>query len=211
MRGIVSAFLIFLLLFYLARLIIFVIRRTMMLVQIYSLKKQCGAKISLHSFPYRPMWMTGKRADITVEILDTVYHIRLYSGGTLGKSVHFANEEYSCIFTELRGVHEAKRKIAGQNTPGLTSGISLSCRVVVLPKLLLPQEDEGKKIVPVILMNPAPGAVSYVTEEKTSVQVLFTGDTLYGAKVFTASTFVRYADRESRRVKPQDLCDKAPR
>ncbi len=200
MRGIVDLLLFILGLYLVTRLTVFFFKRTVMLLRIFSLSKMCGAKISLHSFPYRPMFMTTKNHDIRVEILDTVYLIRLYSGGGVVKNVHFASDEYSCVYTQVKGAMRSYRKAAGQNTPALTSGLNISSRVLVLPPLEVPECEKltGKRIVRVILMCPSPGSVSYVTEEKTSVQIAFTGDEVYGAKVFTASTFVRYADRQSR-------------
>jgi len=44
----------------------------------------------------------------------------------------------------------------------------------------------------------APGELSYVSKEKTSVKIAFTDDEVYGMKVFTSSTFASYADRMSR-------------
>ena len=76
--------------------------------------------------------------------------------------------------------------------------------VKILPKLQIPEEyvirDEfdERKVVPVLLFNPAPCEVSYVSEAKTSIKVAFTGDEFYGMQIFTASTFVSYADRMMR-------------
>ena len=209
MTRIIDAALIIVAIYLSLKLLIFVFKRTVMLARIFSLKRECGAKISLHSFPYRPMWLTPKGADITVEILDTVYHIRLYSGGGLAKNVHFASPEYSCVYTQIKGATKAYRKAAGQNTPALTSGLNIASHILVLPPLEVPEKDiKGPLHVErVILMNPAPASVSYVTEAKTSVQIAFTGDEVYGCKVFTASTFCRYADRQSRIPKAPKLVD----
>ncbi len=200
MTAIIDAILTIIAIYLGIKLTFFITKRTIMLLRIFALKRECGAKISLHSFPYRPMWLTPKRADITVEILDTVYHIRLYSGGGLAKNVHFASKDYSCVYTQIKGGMKAYRKAAGQNTPALTSGLNISSRVLVLPPLEIPEADirGPKHIERVLLMTPAPASVSYVTEAKTSVQIAFTGDEVYGMKVFTASTFFRYADRQSR-------------
>ena len=43
--------------------------------------------------------------------------------------------------------------------------------------------------------------MSYVTEGKTSIKVAFTGDEVYGRKIFTASTFEIFVDREARRIR----------
>ena len=70
----------------------------------------------------------------------------------------------------------------------------------ILPKLRIPDEYElsRKKIVPVLIFNPAPHDVTYVTPEKNKVVAAFTGDTVYTEKIYTASTFVTFADRYAR-------------
>jgi hypothetical protein len=58
--------------------------------------------------------------------------------------------------------------------------------------------DGGKNIVSVLILNPSPSVLSYVSDEKTSIKIAFTGDEMYGIKVFTGSTFLRYIDRMKR-------------
>ena len=38
-------------------------------------------------------------------------------------------------------------------------------------------------------------------EEKTSIKVAFTGDEIFGRRIFTTSTFEIFVDREARRIK----------
>ena len=59
-------------------------------------------------------------------------------------------------------------------------------------------EPSSKREMKILLFSPAPCEVSYVTEEKTSIKLAFTGDTLYSFKIFTPSTFATYAEREYR-------------
>ena len=173
-------------------------KRTRLINKIYRLKKLCNAKISLQRFPYRPMWMISEQPDIKVEILDTVYLIRIYSGGGISRSVHFANECYAASYISTAGGHPGRRR-PGRMTPNpLTSGLNIGAKVRYTPPLNVAHDDPRKKVVPVLLLNPAPGNLSYVTKEKTSIRIAFTGDDLYGMKVFTASTFLIYADRMKR-------------
>ena len=201
MRGIIQLLLFLILLFFLLKLLFFVIKRCLLLFNLYSLVGMCNAKITLHSFPFRPMWMMPKGPDVSVEILDTVYLLRLYSGRDGFSSVHFVNERYSAVYMQVRGATRVAR--ARINTPTLTGGINIGTKVNILPDFEVPKEYlDGREIVKVLLLNPSPSALTYVTEEKTSIRIAFTGDELYGMKVFTASTFVNHADRESR--KPRD-------
>ena len=72
--------------------------------------------------------------------------------------------------------------------------------VRILPKLKyeLDRNAVGKEVIPVLIFNPAPHDVTYVTESKNRVAAAFTGDKVYDQTIFTASTFVTYADRYER-------------
>lgn len=145
------------------------------------------------------MWRTTKDPDIRVEILNTVYLIRIYSGISKIRSVHFANEEYSCIYLRLRVSARAPQG-SGANSLAMSPGVNISAKVRRLPPMQIPKEyeDTDKRVVKVMILNPAPSVLSYVTPEKTSIKIAFTGDELHGMKVFTADTFMRYADRMMR-------------
>ena len=146
--------------------------------------------------------MTSEKADITVEILDTVYLIRLYSGGGITKFVHFASPKYSVRFSRLKtGRFVINGRIRSRFVTFADSAFNVGTRVIILPDFPIPDDDRffGKKIERVLLFNPAPNEVSYVTEEKTSIQTAFDGDEMYGMKVFTGSSFIAYADRETRK------------
>ena len=192
----ILTFIIFILAILLAvKLLVFIIKRSIMLAGIYALKKQCDAKITLHTFIYRPMWWKCKTPDITVEIRDTVYRIHLYNGGGGARFVHFANERFSVIYSKWKTVMRSSRGTYGlPRNLGLT--LSVKGKVNAIPP---PSKYEGnKRVENILLFSPAPAEVSYVTEEKTSIRLAFTGDTLYSYKIFTASTFVTYAERKWR-------------
>ena len=174
------------------------VKRSILLRRIFSLKKSRNAKITLHKFPYRPMWRATSEPDITVEILDTVYMIRLYSGGSKAKSVHFATERFSCIYMRLRPSARAPQG-TGASSLAMSSGINVYSKVLCLPPFEpSTTAEDGKRLVRVMIMNPAPGVLSYVTKERTSIKIAFTGDELWGIKVFTDGTFIRYAERMMR-------------
>lgn len=60
-----------------------------------------------------------------------------------------------------------------------------------------------KRIEKILLFSPAPYEVSYVTEERSTIRLAFTGDELYGYRIFTPSTFVTFIDREKRRMEDE--------
>ena len=185
----------------------FLSKRISLLKRIYSLKRSCNAKITLHKSPFRPMWRATADPDMTIEILDTVYLVRIYSGGGSLHSVHFASEKFSCVYLRLRPSQRSPHG-TGASSLAMSSGINLSAKVHVIDPLAVPTvEADGKRYVRVIIFNPAPGVLSYVTPEKTSIKIAFTGDDLWGVKVFTDFTFIRYAERmmrEEERLKSED-------
>ena len=174
----------------------FTVKRLGLLFKLVGLKRATGAEIKLHSFPLRPMWAVGQNPDITVKILDTVYRIRLYSGGGAAKSVHFSDRCWSVIYSKIKaGTVSPRRKNARLvNISNLTVG----ARVVHIPDIA---RADDPRVVDVLLFNPAPAEVSFVTDEGNSIRLAFTGDEMQGYTVFTASTFVRYAERRYREEK----------
>ena len=183
--------------FFVIKGLCFIIKRCAMLRKIYSLKKECNAKISLHRCPFSPFVCRGEKPDITVEILDTVYGIRLYSGIAPTRFVHFVDGEYSVVYKRLRAMVMPSRS-STRMAKGIALTYSSGGHVNIMGKMT--DEVDGKKCQRVLLFSPAPHEVSYVTEEKTTIRLAFTGDTLYGYKVFTTSTLVTYIDREKRRI-----------
>lgn len=184
------------------RFTLWVWRRAGLCIRLGKLKKLCDAKITYQRFPFLPTSMTSEKADITVEILDTVYLIRLYSGGGITKFVHFASPRYSVRFSRLKtGRFVINGRIRSRFVTFADSAFNVGTRVIILPDFPIPSDGSyyGKKVERVLLFNPAPNEVSYVTEEKTSIQTAFEGDKMYGIKIFTGSSFIAYADRETRK------------
>lgn len=197
MAKIIRLFIIVLCVYIIFRAVMFIAKRTMMLIRIYSLKKECNAKISLHRCPFIPFLPKGEKPDITVEILDTVYAIRLYPGISSTRFVHFVDEEYSVVYRRLRAMVMPNRS-AARVAKGIALTYSSGGHVNIMGRMS--EEIDGKRCQRLLLFSPAPHEVSYVTEEKTTIRLAFTGDTLYGYKVFTPSTLVTYLDREKRRI-----------
>ena len=184
--------------FYSYKFLSWFIKRTIFIFNIYSLKKLCNATITLQTFPYRPMWAVSEGEDIRIEIGNTVYLVRIYSGGGGMSSVHFANKNYSCVYLRLRAANRAPQG-TGANSLAMSGGVNISSKVICLPDFPVPEGESGdKRLVRVLLLNPAPSVLSYVTDEKTSIRIAFTGDEMYGIKVFTPDAFLRFAERMKR-------------
>lgn len=172
------------------------------LIKLSKLKGLVGAKITYLRFPFLPTAFASEKADISVEILDTVYLLRLYSGGGVTKFVHFASEKYSVRYSRIRtGRFVIQGRIRSRFITFADSAFNVGTKVIILPPFPIPEDDRyfGKRIERILLFSPAPNEVSYVTKEKTSIRTAFTGDEMYGIKIFTGSSFVSYADRETRK------------
>ncbi len=176
------------------------IKRTILIVKLLGLKKQHGAAVKFLRFPYLPTSAISKKADIKVEILDTVYLIRLFSGGHGKKCVHFASPEFAVRFTSRIS---GRLAVSGRWMSHLVSvtdeTFNTGVRVYNIPPINVPEEiKDGRRVENVLLFNPAPKLVSYVSKEKTTIKVAFTGDMVYDQRIFSASGFVAYADRRTR-------------
>lgn len=200
MADIIKLLVIIFLVYWLFRAAVFVTKRSIMLIKLNSLKKLCNANITLHSFPYSPFQKRSTNPDVTVEIFNTVYAIRLYSGISSTRFVHFADERFSVVYKRLRAMvmpsHGAVRPPKGVRLTYSAGG-----HVNVMRDMEL--DAGGREVVRVLLFSPAPHEVSYVTEERSTIRLAFTGDTLYGYRVFTPTTLVTFIDRESRRMEAE--------
>lgn len=165
-----------------------------------------GIRVKFPRKPFAHFFKMSKKPDAVFEIGDTVYLARFYNGRGGKAQVHFANEEYSAVFSVLliRSFFSLSFKVRKGAHAHSTSGVNV--KVKILPKLEIPEEYEnfeliGKKTVPVLIFNPAPSSVSYVADEKTSIKLAFTGDEFRGIKIFTASSFANFLERETRYFK----------
>ena len=187
----------------LVKLILRTAKRVQLIIKLNSLKKDCKASVRFHRFPFLPTALMSENPDVSVEIGDTVYLIRLYSGGKL-KYVHFASPKYSVRFSRMKaGIFSVNRRGRASIAVPMGDTYNTQMKVFIIPELKTPEWAKSghseRKIENVMIFNPAPTEVSYVTEEKTTIKVAFTGDEFYGMKIFTASSFVAYADRETRK------------
>lgn len=185
-----------------SRLVYWTYKRIQLLIRLYKLKKECGATVKFVRFPLLPTAFISEKPDLIVELGNTVYLIRLYSGGKF-KFVHFASPKYSVRFSRMKvGIFAVNRRLRASIATPSSATYNAQMRVFIIPELVVPESIKNaypkKNVERVMLFNPAPTEVSYVTEEKTTIKVAFTGDEFYGTRIFTASSFVAYADRKTR-------------
>lgn len=182
------------------------VRRAIAVRRIKRLGELRGVKVIFPKSPYLSLFRLSKNPDIIVDMGSKAYIIRLISGKGKLKRVHFASPEFFVVFNRtvlLTGTTGRRFRVAKR--AGHTA-LTLNRRTYILPPLKIPKEynkrhdlDE-REIIPTLIFSPAPHAVSYVTPERTSIKVAFTGDEIFGARIYTASTFERYIDRESREL-----------
>lgn len=173
-----------------------------MLIKLKRLVKEHNGELKLLRFPLLPNSICSQKPDISVRILDTVYLIRLYSGGSKYSLVHFASDRFSVRYVKMASKWATLGGGRGRFAiVDAAQAFSAGAKVYVMPPMTVPLkfDREGLKTEKVILFNPAPNAVSYVTPEKTNIKLAFTGDEFNGMKVFTGSSFVAYADRQTRK------------
>ena len=185
----------------LVRFVAWTYKRIRMIRKLKRLVKEHDGELRFLKFPFLPNAFTSEKPDISVRILDTVYLIRLYSGGTKYSLVHFASEKFSVRYVKLASKWISIRGGHGRAIVDVAHAFSVGAKVFVTPPMRIPEEYEynGLHVEKIILFNPAPNAVSYVTPEKTRIKLAFTGDEFNGMKVFTGSSFVAYADRQTRK------------
>lgn len=195
---------ILLLLFY--KLVYAAVKRTACIIRINSLKRESGATVKYLRCPYLSFFKASAKPDAVVTVGDTVYLLRFISGIGGFRRLHFANKEFYVIYKTARihaggKIYKRPFRRAAENHG---YRLAYGARVRILPPLEIPEEYKRRdeydttEVLHAFLFNPAPCEVSYVTPEKTSIKVAFTGDKVHDASVFTGSSFVAYADRHKR-------------
>lgn len=201
MNDFLALLLILLAVFCIYKLTALTVKRILLIRSLSSLKTSCKATVKYLRNPFTSYFKISKIPDVAVEIRDTVYLLRIISDGGVGRRFHFASKNFTVAFTNFMFVGvPTVRRVTGARAYR-SEPLKLFKRVRIYPDIEIPKEYEnsGKSITLALVFNPAPGNVSYVTESKTSIKVAFTGDEIYGQRVFTASTFAAFADREAHK------------
>ena len=177
-------------------------KRVAMIFKLSKLVRQYDGELKLLRFPFLPNSLTSTKPDISVKILDTVYLIRLYSGGGRYSLVHFASDRFSVRYVKMASKWVTVGGARGRYAiVDVAHAFTVRSRVFVTQPMKVSDEykKNGLRVEKILLFNPAPNAVSYVTPERNRIKLAFTGDEFNGMKVFTGSSFVAYADRQTRK------------
>ena len=182
----------------LIRFLTLVSKRLSLHTSIMRLGKNEGVEVRVLSSPIASLFSVSEMPSYAVRVGSGIYYVRLYNGIGAGKVVHFASREFTVRFSRLVTATYSRSR-GGKRLRGFSRGVSVGSKVIIMPPLRIPEDHpEGCTPYPVMIFNPAPGEVSYVTEERTRIEVAFTGDEIYGARVFTKTTFLNFIDRLTR-------------
>ena len=185
---------------YLSRLISALLKRVNLSKAVKRLSKIEGVKIFELKNTYLSLLKPSAEAEYYLSVYGDEYLVRVYNGGGSSYAVHFASERFTVKFPRAKSVvfmpnHPRARR------PIILKGFNFGGSVKTLEPIQPPEFMREKEYTEVIVFNPAPSDVSYVSPEKTKIKIAFTGDEVYGRRIFTASTFEIFVDREARRKK----------
>lgn len=184
--------LLFIFLWLAVSLIAFSVKRIRLLSMVMRLKKINGVSVEITSLPAFIAPRPTKAPAARITIRDKTYSVRIFNGRGALYAAHIANEKYAAVFLKSAGAR--KVRFFGRRNVAITQ---MKSTVYFAKTVIMPDRPKSCDI-PVMIFNPAPRELTYVTPEKNSIRVAFTGDTVNGEMVFTAGTFARYIDRDSR-------------
>ena len=203
MVDIINFLLLILAIVFITRLALWLRKRIVLVLKLKRLVSRHNGELKFLRLPFLPTRMNSKKPDVYVKILNTVYLIRLYSGGNKHHMVHFVSERFSVRYMKMAMRMLASTRRRGTGIAYVDSGKAFTVRskVFVAKPMIAPDEltDSSLHCEKILLFNPAPHAVSYVSSEGTDIKVALTGDEVFGMKIYTGSSFVEYADTQTRR------------
>ena len=172
------------------------------------LRKECSATVKFTRPLLFSYFKPSEHPDAIIETDAEIYAIRFLSAGGRRRFMHLARRDFLVTYRrsyfallEMFSFRRYKFKVTGSGSE------TASQRVKILPGLAVPKEISeraelsGKPLVKVIILSPEPLEFTYVTKEKTSIKLAFSGDEVDGFRVFNAKNFLAYADRQSRKVR----------
>lgn len=164
------------------------------------------ATLTFTRSPVASLFKMSRTPDIGIELGDKIYLCRFYNGRGRRAQVHFANAEYSAVYYKFIVHRFYAINIRSRRSSPSPSSSATRIRVRILPPLLVPARyssaaASGKELVTVLIFNPAPSGVSYVSDAGNSIRIAYTGDEFRGIKIYTGSSFAAFVDREGRALK----------
>ena len=192
------------------RIVSLIISRVRAVRKIRSLIKMAGAEVTFSKEFLFSHFRVSKSPDATVTLGKRIYLIRFLSGRSALSFVHFASERFVTVYSKFRFSISSLLLRKRSGSAGYAQDTSRQ-KVYVIPKLtpqVSKKDFDGREVIEVIILDPEPSEVTFVTEGKTSIRAAYTGDTVLGRMIFTPETFTIYADRREREDRYLKECER---
>ena len=174
------------------KIFLFTKRRLSLLFSILKLKKIDTVQVQITNFAALLSKKVTKIPFAKVHVDEKVYAVRLFNGKGFRHAAHIVNERYASVFMKTGGAIKVRMFVRR------VTAVQEAARVYFPRTVFLPDTSNDDGEIPILLFSPAPRELTYVTEERTSIKAAFTGDEIFGSKVFTKTTFANFIDRDSR-------------
>ena len=174
------------------RTLVFESKRISLLISILKLRSLAGVEVEICDPVAAFLPIITRKPVYRVKVYGKTYAVRLFSGKNYLHAVHIVNREFAAVFMKSGGAVKVRRFVRSMRAVHEDSRVYFPRTVIMKPIEKAPDEIE------VMIFSPAPRELTYVSESRTSIKVAFTGDEVYGMKIFTKSTFANFIDRDTR-------------
>lgn len=174
------------------KIFLFAKRRLSLLFSILSLKKIDTVTVHITNFFALVSKKVTKKPFAKITVGDKIYAIRLFNGKGHSHAAHIVNESFASVFLKTGGA--VKVRTLSRHA----FAVKEAARVYFPRTVFLPDTAGYPDEIPILIFSPSPRELTYVTAERTSIKAAFTGDEIFGFKVFTKTTFANFIDRDSR-------------
>ena len=174
------------------KIFLFVKRRISLLTSILSLKKIDTVEVQITNLLALLSKRVTKKPFAKIKVSGKIYAVRLFNGKGFSHAAHIVNESYATVFMKTGGAIKVRRFVR------TVAAVHEAARVYFPRTVFLPDTTNDNGEIPILLFSPTPRELTYVSQERTSIKAAFTGDEIFGSKVFTKKTFANFIDRDSR-------------
>lgn len=174
------------------KIIFFETKRISLLLSVLKLRRLPGTEVEICNIFAALLPVITKKPVYRVKVYSKSYAVRLFSGKNYLHAVHIVNREFAAVFMKSGGAIKVRRFVRSMRAVHEDSRVYFPRTVMMKPMEKNPDDTE------VMIFSPAPRELTYVSENRTSIKVAFTGDEVYGMRVFTKTTFSNFIDRDTR-------------
>ncbi len=174
------------------KICLFAKRRASLFISVLKLRKIDTVSVQITNFFALISKKVTKKPFAKITVGNKIYAVRLFNGKGHSHAAHIVNESFASVFLKTGGAVKV-RTLARH-----AFAVKEASRVYFPRTVFLPDISEFTDEIPILLFSPSPRELTYVTVERTSIKAAFTGDEVFGFKVFTKTTFANFIDRDSR-------------